>query len=173
MKTFYKAVLTAFKDTENIKKYTEKGLKAPRIIDLYNGQDFNPEYFDMVTLPALYLSSRIDYSADTPIMSLTARLMYEQLRNTSNIGVNLEQALYFFDMAQITDTIIRGVSTENTGKIRLLDEGLELEPTVSDVYVFTYECKYYGKNKTLRQDCQQGFIDEIKVVEGNLFKGLL
>lgn len=173
MKTFYKAVLTAFKEPLNIKKYTEKGLKAPRIIDLYNGQDFNPEYFDMVTLPALYLSSRIDYSADTPIMSLTARLMYEQLRNTSNIGVNLEQALYFFDMAQITDTIIRGISTENTGKIRLLDEGLELEPTVSDVYVFTYECEYYGKNKTLPQECAQGRFDDIKFVDGNLFKGLL
>ncbi|QAR30654.1 phage tail tape measure protein [Ornithobacterium rhinotracheale] len=49
----------------------------------------------------------------------------------------------------------------------------EDKPTVSDVYIFTYECEYYGKNKTLRQDCQQGFIDEIKVVEGNLFKGLL
>uniref|UniRef100_UPI0039A52334 phage tail tape measure protein n=1 Tax=Ornithobacterium rhinotracheale TaxID=28251 RepID=UPI0039A52334 len=49
----------------------------------------------------------------------------------------------------------------------------EDQPTVSDVYVFTYECEYYGKNKTLPQECQQGFIDEIKVVEGNLFKGLL
>ncbi|MGV4530491.1 hypothetical protein [Ornithobacterium rhinotracheale] len=173
MKTFYKAVLTAFKDTENIKKYTENGLKPPRIIDLYNGQDFNPEYFDMVTLPALYLSSRIDYSTDTPIMSITVRLVYEQLRNTANIGVNLEEALYFFDMALITDAIIRSINTEHTGKIRLLDEGLELEPTVSDVYIFTYECEYYGKNKTLPRECAQGKFDDIKFVDGNLFKGLL
>ncbi|MXV38546.1 hypothetical protein GO491_07635 [Flavobacteriaceae bacterium Ap0902] len=172
MKTFYNALISAFNNTDNIEKYTRAGLKAPRIIDLYNGQDFNPEYFDMLTLPALYVSMRIDYNENTAILSLDFKLLYEQLRNTSNFSLSSENALKFFDLANITDEIIKSISTNKTGSLRLLNEGLEPEPTVTDAYLLSYECEYYGKQKTRERETLSGSIDDIKIKSG-LYKGLL
>lgn len=169
MKVFYTELLKQFETLENQQKYTDAGIPKPRIIDLYNGQDFNPEYFDILTLPALYVSMRVDYAQEPPMLSLEFRLLYEQLRNTSNIGLNTTEALQFFEMANITDRIIKSIRTEHTGKIRLLSEGLELEPTITDVYVLSYECPYYGKEKTQQRETLSGVIDDVTIKTG-LFK---
>lgn len=172
MKTFYNALIEAFNNEENKAKYTKKGIQPPRIIDLYNSQDINPEYFELLTLPAFYVSMRVDYNQSPPVLSLDFKLLYEQLRSTSNFSLRREDALKCFDLADITDEIIKNVSTEKTGTLRLISEGLELEPTVTDAYNLSYECEYYGKKNTRERETQTGSVENITVKTG-LFKGLL
>ncbi|SDE75582.1 hypothetical protein [Riemerella columbipharyngis] len=170
MKQFYKQLLADFEQKKN--RYTDAGLMPLRIIDLYNGQDTNPEYFDILTLPALYISMRADYAAEPATLSVEVKLLYEQLRNTSSIGLNRDEALAFFEMANITDGILKEIETPETGRLLLLSEGMDLDPTVTDIYQFSYQCAYYGKEKTRQKETLPGSIDDIRTKTG-LFKGLL
>lgn len=171
MKTFYNALHEAFKKTENRSKFTEKGLTVPKVIDLYAGQDYNPEFFNARPLPAVFVSWDIDYKTEPYTATIQIRLTYEQLRDTSNISLNKEKALSFFDLADTVDEVVKTIQTKETGTLTLTHEGQELEPTVVDVYILDYECSYFGKNKTQQKETLLGEIDDVEVKTG-LFKGV-
>lgn len=166
MKTFYNALHAAFEKAENAAKFTAKGLQKPKVIDLYAGQDYSPEYFETRPMPAVFVSWDIDYNAEPFTASIQIRLAYEQLRDTSNISLSKDKALEFFDLADIVDDIIKNISTEHTGLMTLVHEGQELEPTVVDVYVLDYECAYYGKKQTRQRETLPGDIDDVETTKG-------
>lgn len=78
------------------------------------------------------------------------------------------------------DQVIKSISTESTGRLSLTREGLEVEPTVTDVYMLDYECMYQGNKKTQQRENLQGEFDAtnitnglVKKVEENPFMGHL
>lgn len=172
MKTFYNALHEVFEKAENRSKFTEKGLTVPKVIDLYAGQDYNPEFFNARPLPAVFVSWDIDYKTEPYTATIQIRLAYEQLRDTSNISLNKEKALSFFDLADTVDEIVKTIQTEETGTLTLTHEGQELEPTVVDVYILDYECSYFGKNKTRQRETLPGEIDDVGI-DKNIYKSIL
>lgn len=172
MKTFYIALHTAFEKAQNLQKFTAVDLPYIKIIDLYAGQDFDATNFDVHPTPALYFSWSIDYKTEPATATLNFRIAYEQLRDTSNLSLSKDKALKFFEMADVVDKIIKEIKTQHTGAPHLIFEGQELEPTVVDVYLLTYECPYYGNQKT--QQCQilPGRIDDLELKK-ELFKKVL
>ncbi len=172
MKTFYNALHEAFEKPENKAKFTKANLPLIKIIDLYAGQDFSPQYFEARPLPALFISWDIDYSNEPYSAAIQIRLAYEQLRDSSNISLSKDKALEFFDLADLVDEIIKNVVTDHTGPLSLTHEGQELEPTVVDVYVLDYTCIYRGKEKSRIRENVEGEIEDLEVKKG-LFKSFL
>lgn len=171
MKTFYKAFLQAFDDNSNL--YTDEDITAPKTIDLYNSQDVNPELSEFFQLPAVLVNMSIDYAPEPSQMNVDVKILYEQLRNTSNFSMNRSAALYFFDLAKITDQIIKGIVSDNTGTLKLTNESMELEPTITDCYNLSYVCNYFGNCETKERETKEGEIEDVTIERGQLFKDLL
>lgn len=145
MRLFYEKLITTYK-TEAVKdQYRTKGIVPPQFIDLYAGQDYNPEAFEIHNYPALLVDWSIDYRSQPPVATLNFSLCYEQLRDTSNLGVNTDEALKFIDFVAITDEVLKTIETLHTGKLTLITEGHKLDDTVVDVYNLSYQCSYSGK----------------------------
>jgi hypothetical protein len=145
MNLFYKKLIATFKTEKTKDQYRTAGIKPPQFIDLYAGQDVIPEKFEVMSYPALLLDWSIDYKAVPPVATLNFHLCYEQLRDTSNLGKNTDEALKFIDFISITDSILKTIETQHTGKLNLAAEGNKLDDTVVDVYDLTYQCSYSGK----------------------------
>jgi len=178
MDCFYLALLEAFEVPANKELYKNEKLPAPKVIDFYAGQDQEPESFSNAFLPALYFSWTVNYGEDYHTASLQFRLAFENLRDTSNLSLQREKALGFFKMAKITDHILKNITTEVTGTLSLTDEGLVLEPTLTDVFLLNYECVYQGNEKTRQRETVAGKFDGthinkslIKALKENPFKG--
>lgn len=172
MKDFYKKLHQIFNKQSTKDCFVNKGISPVRHIDLYAGQDYDPQNFEANLFPALFVKWTIDYKHPTPIALLTFRLAYEQLRDLSNVSLNLDEALKFIDFIAITDSIIKKIETPHTGKLTLISEDLSIENTVVDVYVLTYQCAYNGKQSTPQTDYLRGDVDDIKT-KSNLMARLL
>lgn len=145
MKLFYNKLIATFKKEETKDRYRTAGIKPPQFIDLYAGQDVIPEKFEAMNYPALLLDWVIDYKAVPPVATLNFHLCYEQLRDTSNLGRNTDEALKFIDFIEITDEVLKTIETKHTGKLNLASEGNKLDDTVVGVYDLSYQCSYSGK----------------------------
>ena len=145
MKLFYKKLIATFGKEEVKDQYRTKGIKPPQFIDLYAGQEYNPEVFEGHNYPAILVDWSIDYRNQPPIATLNFHLCYEQIRDTSSLGKNTEEALKFIDFIWITDEVLKTIETEHTGKLSLITEGHKLDDTVVDVYDLSYQCSYSGK----------------------------
>ncbi|MDX8566287.1 hypothetical protein OZ664_19925 [Elizabethkingia sp. HX WHF] len=174
MKAFYLKLLEKFigettsEETKDL--YRLKGIVPIQHIDLYAGQDQDPEFFELFSFPALLVSWSIDYKQNPAVATVTFRLMYEQLRDTSNQGVNTLEALKFLDFIEITDGILHGLESVHTGKLERASEDLQLEPVITDEYILVYQCSYTGKEKA--RENPTGHFDDIEI-KGGLFKALL
>ena len=145
MKLFYNKLIATFKKEESKELYRTEGIKPPQFIDLYAGQDIIPEKFEAMNYPALLIDWSIDYKVVPPVATLNFHLCYEQLRDTSNLGKNTDEALKFIDFIEKTDEVLKTIETQHTGKLNLVSEGNKLDDTVVDVYNLSYQCSYSGK----------------------------
>ncbi|AZB17590.1 hypothetical protein EG352_07325 [Chryseobacterium indologenes] len=169
MKAFYKKLIETF-EQESIKDlYRSKEVLYPKFIDLYGGQDIEPESFEIYPQPAIFVSWIIDYRQKPPSATITFRLCFEQYRDTSNLGRNTQEALKFIDYKEITDDILRKFESQDTGKLTPSTEELNVEPILSDQYILVYNCSY--KNKKNTPDAQ-GEYNDITVKSG-LFTNML
>ncbi|ROH98296.1 hypothetical protein EGI16_21705 [Chryseobacterium sp. G0240] len=142
MKAFYSELIKTFEKEEIKDEYTSKGVLYPQFIDLYGGQDFEPESFDIYPQPAIFVSWSIDHRQKPALVTITFRLCFEQYRDTSNLGRNTEEALKFIDYKEITDDILRKFESPDTGKLTPATEELNIEPVISDQYILVYNCSY-------------------------------
>lgn len=167
MKEFYTKIIETFNLEEIKDKYRLKGIENPKFIDLYAGQDLEPESFEIYDCPALFVNWSIDHRQTPALATITFRLAYEQTRDTSNLGRNTAEALKFLDFIEITDSILSELESECTGKMETATQELNLEPIVIDEYILVYTCSY---NKKAREHVT-GKFDDIKIKSG-LYKNL-
>lgn len=178
MKAFYLALLQHFEDHKQ--DFINAQLKPIQSIDFYAGQDQDPESFPNLFFPGLFFSWNINYETEPTTASLEFRLLYENLRDTSNLSLDKQKALQFFETAKLVDTLLKQIDVEELGALHLVSEALEVEPTVTDVYMLNYEANYFGKDKSRVRTSQEGEVEDI-TLEGvlkskssqNLFNGLL
>lgn len=169
MKAFYNKLIQTFEKEEIKDLYRSKGVIYPKFIDLYGGQDIDPESFEIYPQPAIFVSWSIDHRQKPPSATITFRLCFEQHRDTSNLGRNTQEALKFIDYKDITDDILQKFESEDTGKLTPSTEELNVEPIITDQYVLVYSCSY--KNKKITPDAQ-GEYNDITVKSG-LFTTML
>jgi len=162
MKEFYKKLIETFTKEETMDLYRTKGIDCPKFIDLYAGQDLDPESFDLYPCPAIFVSWTIDHRQKPAQANVTFRMCYEQMRDTSSIGKNTAEALKFIDFIEITDGILETFETEHTGKLNAATEELNLEPIVVDQFVLTYNCSYTKKAR----EKLTGSVEDIKIKTG-------
>ncbi len=172
MKAFYLQIHEIFELNTTKQQFTDKQLPTVNFIDLYAGQDYNEEAFEGHLYPALYLQWNIDYKTTPATATVTVRLCYEQLRDTSNLGRNKDEALRFLDFIKEVDTVLKTIETDSTGKLSLVSEGLNIEDTIVDTYTLLYNCSYTGNEKNTTTQYDSGSIDDVAVT-GNLYKTLL
>ena len=149
MKIFYNKTIEAFENLDNKAKFTDKNIAPVQYIDLYAGQEQFEENFELFSQPALLVDWDINYQTNPPIATITFYACYEQLRNTSNISLNLELGLKFLDYVAVIDEIIQTIESEETGKLELVTEGFHKMDSIVDIYVFSYECSFKGRKKPL------------------------
>jgi len=166
MNLFYKKLIEAFKKEEVKDQYRTKGIRPIQFIDLYAGQEYNPEAFEIHNFPALLINWSIDYRQELPIATLDFSLLYEQLRDTSNLGKNTDEALKFIDFISITDNILKTIETPHTGKLKIATEGNKLDDTVVDVYNLSYQCSYSGKLPEPQTGYLKGRIENLTTRQG-------
>ncbi|MGR3790685.1 hypothetical protein ACUXZJ_07215 [Flavobacterium sp. TN-1] len=142
MKEFYQKMVSVFNDEQTKEIYRSQGVLPVRFVDLYAGQDYDPQNFDAHLFPALFVHWNVDHTSQTATM--TIRLAYEQLRDYSSVSSNAKEALKFLDFVRITNKILVSFHTKNTGRLVLVGEELAVADTVVDVYVLTYNCRYQG-----------------------------
>ncbi len=167
MKEFYTTLISVFEKEENKDRYRLNGLLPPQFFDIYAGQDLDPESFDIYPMPAIFLTWSIDHRQTPAQATITFRLCYEQMRDTSSLGKNTAEALKFIDFMEITDHILSKIQTKYTGKLIPATEEPNLEPVVIDQYLLTYTCSYNKKiydNEDRFQDLQ---------IQGAIFKNVL
>ncbi|CAA0152566.1 hypothetical protein [Tenacibaculum maritimum] len=168
MKVLYLKIVETFKKDKIIKRFTDKNLPIVKHIDLYRGQDYNQGAFEASLFPALFVKWSIDYKTRPAIATITFRLCWEQLRDTSSLNNNPEQALKFLDFIDEVDNILKEIETEHTGKFTLATEELNAEDTIIDTESLVYTCNYTGKESTSIIDYQKGVIDNTEMI-GTLF----
>lgn len=166
MKLFYKKLTETFKKEEVKDKYRTAGIKPIQFIDLYAGQEYNPEAFEIFNFPALLVNWSIDYRSDPPVVALEFTLLYEQLRDTSNLSKNTDEALKFIEFIAITDEVIKTIETAHTGKLNLINEANKLDETVVDTYIMSYQCSYSGKLPEPQTGYIKGQIENLTTKEG-------
>lgn len=168
MKTLYLKLIDTFTKDETIKElYTERNVDPVRHVDLYSGQDVNPEYFELTIYPALFVSFSIDHIQN--IATLTFRLCYEQLRDTSSMSITTQESLKFFDFIDLTDTILQKMESERFGKLVPVSTEQQIEETVTDEFILTYQTSY-TKNTDTKDST--GTFEDIEI-KGGLYKNLL
>lgn len=146
MKELFLKMIEVFTKNEEIKdRYRTAGITPVQFVDLYAGQDRNPEYFEVPIYPALFVSFNIDHRQNPNLATVTVRCCYEQLRDTSSLSQNTSEALKFFDFMEITDSILDGMESEKLGKLDPATTDQEIEETVTDEFVLTYTASYIKK----------------------------
>lgn len=170
MKTLYTQLIDTFTKDEAIKdRYRQKGLVPVQHIDLYCGQDTNPEYFEVQLWPALFISFSMDHRQTPTLATITVRVCYEQLRDTSSTGPNIGEALKFLDFIDLTDEILQKIETRSFGKLSPETTNQQTEETVTDEFVLTYTASY---TKNTDSTETTGIIEDVEI-KGNLLKKML
>ena len=149
MKTFYKKLLETFEKESTKDLYRKNGLMPIQFVDIYAEQDLIPEWFEAHHYPALLVSWNINHQTDVAMANITFHLCYKQLHDTSNLGTNTDLALKFLDFIEITDKVLKGIESPNTGKLYLLNKQNKIDETITDTYLLNYQCNYTGKQKNL------------------------
>lgn len=173
MKLFYNKLIDTFAKQAIKDLYYSAGVVPVQFIDLYAGQDYDPQSFEAFDYPALLINWAIDYRTTPPVVTIDVHLCYEQLRDTSSNGMNRSDALKFFDFTQKTDEILKSIQTEHTGQLHLISEGNKLDETVMNVYNFTYQCSYSGKLPNPKTGYIAGEIENLAVDRQGLYSQLL
>lgn len=169
MKTLYNKLKNTFIDNPDIRmRYMDKGLRPIQHLDLYAGQDQNPEYYEINVYPAMYISFQIDHRQSPNLATITVRLCYEQLRDTSSVGLNPEDALKFFDMIELTDEILQTIETERFGKLVPATTDQQIEESVTDEFILVYNASFSKK----KEPDATGSYNDVEV-KGGLYKQLL
>lgn len=164
MKAFYQKLHEVFFKEENKDLYRKKGIAPVQCIDLYAGQDYMEEAFEVHLFPAIFVRWSIAYTDNyEAVATLTFRLCYEQLRDLSNLGINKEEGLKFMDFIDVTDKLLKTIETPTTGKLQLISEDLAMEETVVDVFTLVYQCSYSGKQKDPQTESKQGKFEAISI----------
>lgn len=169
MKALYLKIIETFENQNTQEKFTDLNLPFVKHIDLYAGQDYNEQAFEAHLLPALFVKWSIDYNTRPAIATITFRLCWEQLRDTSSLSTDKTKSLQFLEFINKVDEILKEIETEHTGKFTLATEEINIEDTVTDSQSLVYTCNYTGKEKKAITIYQKGAIENTEN-NGHIFK---
>ncbi|AXG70447.1 hypothetical protein KORDIASMS9_02687 [Kordia sp. SMS9] len=139
MKELYKKITEKLTSTEAVEAYQERKLPRVKMVDLYRGQYFAFEEQEIIPTPAVlyeFIISHVD-----SIITVNLHLCYEQLLDTSNISRSLDNALKFFDFADVTIDLLYDLETEKTGKLELVSEETLKDDAIVNVYLVSFVAK--------------------------------
>lgn len=163
MKNFYQKIIKTFDKEDTMDRFIEQNISPVRYIDIYAGQDLDPENFELFSSTSLLVEWNIDHSQKPAVANVTFHVGYEQLRDTSNISLNRELGLKFLDYIDLINEILSEIESESTGKLNLINEGFNQMDSIVDVYLLQYECSYNGKTKNPQNDYLEGSYENLKL----------
>ena len=166
MKDFYNKITAKFESESVLDEFIKEGVSPPKYIDIYAGQDLDEDNFDLFGDNSLFVDWDIDHTTEPPTATVTFRLAYEQLRDTSNISLNRELGLKFLNYINQVHTVLDGFESEHTGKLELTKEGFNKMDSIVDIYILEYECSYMGR-KNPQRNIHEGSYDKVRL-SGNL-----
>ncbi|MEG1200335.1 MAG: hypothetical protein RSD53_13140 [Algoriella sp.] len=162
MKNLYNKIIEKLESEEVLDDFIKEGVSPPKYIDIYAGQDLDEDNFDLFGENALFIDWDIDHTTEPPTATVTFRLAYEQLRDTSNISLNRELGLKFLTYVDQVHNILDGFESEKTGKLELTKEGFNKMDSIVDIYIFEYECSYNGR-KSPQRNIHEGSYDKLQL----------
>lgn len=149
MKELFLKIIEVLTSAAGKSSFEDLGLKPIEFIDTYKEQYLYPEDFEAYPLPSLYFAWNILYDKETKsregLAAIDLYLVYEQLRDTSNIGATQAEALKYFDTIEHLHTLLDGLQTATTGPLTVGDEGTIEESGIENVYKITYTCTFAGR----------------------------
>lgn len=111
-----------------------KGLNNIQQVDVYRGQYQNPEDFEVMVLPAVYLSREIDHKENE--MSLTTHVVLSRQDNTESFATDDQY------LKEIKEAL-HHLESDTNGKLTLVSENTEATYPMLSVYLLNYEASYY------------------------------
>ena len=162
MKEFYNKIIEKFKSEEVLDEFIKDSVSPPKYIDIYAGQDLDEDNFDLFGDNSLFVDWDIDHTTEPPTATVTFRLAYEQLRDTSNISLNRELGLKFLTYVEQVHSTLEGFESEKTGKLVLTKEGFNKMDSIVDIYILEYECSYTGR-KNPQRNINEGSYDKVRL----------
>lgn len=145
MKEFYKKVITTLQSEAAINAFTAKSVPAIKQIDLYRGQYLYEDEFEQLLLPAVLVEYNINHQSNTATINI--HCCWEQLYETDSKSADRDAALMFFDWQDVLYDLLYELESKNTGKLKLLTEGMQKDDSPTNVHVFSFECSYLGRVK--------------------------
>lgn len=149
MKELFLKIIEVLTSVNGKASFEALGLRPILFIDNFKNQYLFPEDFEVYPLPALYFAWNLAYDRETKsregLAVIDLYLVYEQLRDTSNIGATQAEALKYFDMIEHLHTLLDGLQTSLTGPLTVMDEGTVEESGIENVYKLTYSCTFAGR----------------------------
>lgn len=180
MKILYEGILTAFNLEQKLYDENDKDslfrmidVEPPQYIDLYDSQPEMPDQFEGFMCPAVCLDYQINWVANgairTGTLILEAHVLTDPMGETSNLyqDSQMPDGLKKIDYYETINTIIEGITTEETGKLILTGE----RPVSTDYFnyhVLTYECSITRKINNGRK-YEDGTIEKVDI-KGNIKK---
>ncbi len=155
MDKLYLKILEVFKQKEVL--FTKYDLPAIKYIDLYRGQPLAPQNFELYDVPALFLEYAINW--DTKILNLSVHVVTDQTHSTSSISTNKMTGLQIFTMYNVVKEILKGVSSEHTGKLKLISER-PAETDVVNYQIIDFSCSI--EDVSMEEKYQEGIVGTIK-----------
>lgn len=143
MKGLYLKIQTKLTDAAAIAKFTGADLPPVKFVDLYKGQYYNQEAYELMPLPAILFEWRINHVED--LASINIHIVYEQARETNSKSPTQAEALKYFDYIDTVNELIMETESETTGKLDLVNEEPAKEDVIPTVYILSYTCPYTGK----------------------------
>lgn len=145
MKELYLKIIDNLTNAPANAKFTSKQLPTIKFVDIFKGQYFDKQRFELYKLPAVFFQWSIDHGTGEAI--ITIHIEYEQQRDTSSKGQQLTGALQFFGIIETINELLVDTETEATSKLKLTAENSVREDTLESIYTLTYSCEYTGKEK--------------------------
>ena len=85
------------------------------------------------------------------------------------MSITTQESLKFFDFIDLTDTILQNMESERFGKLVPVSTEQQIEETVTDEFILTYQTSY-TKNTDTKDST--GTFEDIEI-KGGLYKNLL
>jgi hypothetical protein len=140
MRILYEKILETFAENKGI--FADKGLIAPKFIDLYDSQPDTPEEFEFMC-PALFIDYNIvwDKRGGQRIgtLLLEVHCLSSDTPETDNLSQRLPEGLKKIDFYETVADLLDGLATEETSDLVLKAE----RPVTTDYFnyhVLTFEC---------------------------------
>jgi len=134
MENLYLKIIDKFNANKSL--FIKHAAPIVQHIDLYRGQPLAPDRFELFGLPALFIEYNIDWERGK--VTISAHVVTDSTQSTSSISPNRLTGLQIFKLYKVVKHLLKGLSSETTGKLKLTSEH-PIESDVVNYQVFDFE----------------------------------